>query len=390
LVSQHKTRALLHFFTDGRDSPPCAARQLWEKLKALFVAKSCVFVASVSGRIYLDRKKTWERTEKIYNALVLGTSDYRVPDIETGIQLAYQRGETDEFIQPTLVRNKDVTAKDNISDNDSIIFYNLRSDRARQFTKPFVQQDFESLNQNSFNRFKILRNLKFVAMTDFGPDLNVLTAFPSRDVPNTLPVALGPFYRQLYMSETEKYAHVTYFFNGGYKNPVAGEGRILVKSKAVDSYDKVPAMSVKEIADVAVETLRNKWYNFICVNFSNADMVGHTGNIEAARKGCEAVDRAVKKIWEVVKGEKGEMIITADHGNAENMYNPESKVVDTMHETDPVPLVIYTKKPIKLKGQDYTDISQAAGKLGDIAPTILDLAGIEKPKEMTGESLIIK
>ena len=385
LARQHKTKVLLHFFTDGRDAPPQAALRFWRNLESKLPPNTC-FVASVTGRLYLDRKKKWERTEKVYQLLVLGEAEYHAPSLEAAVRQAYRRGENDEFIEPTLIRNKQVTAQDNFSDNDSIIFFNLRSDRARQLTKPFVQEDFEGLNQGAFRRSKVLRNIKFVAMTDFGPDLGpVLTAFPSKDVKMTLPMVLGKFYKQAYVTETEKYAHVTYFFNGGYSQPVAGEHRIMVKSKDVASYDQVPPMSALEIARFTTKLLRLGWYNFVCVNFCNADMLGHTGNLTAARQGLAVVDQCLGRILRLVKSRQGELIVIADHGNAENMGSLNKRgelIVNTMHTTNPVPFIICTDKKIKLKGQ--------AGKLGDIAPTMLDLVGIRKPKEMTGRSLIIK
>ncbi len=390
LAKMHNIRFFLHFFTDGRDTHPHSAIDLWNSLKKMLEPGVCE-IGSVSGRLYLDRKKTWERTEQIYNALVLGKSDYESPDFESAVKAAYKRGESDEFISPTIIRSKSVTAADIISDGDSIIFYNLRSDRARQFTKPFVQEQFEQANQDAFRRAKILKNIRFVAMTDFGPDLGpVLTAYPSRDVHQSLPMVLKNHYRQLYISETEKYAHITYFFNGGYTEPIAGEHRILVRSKAVRSYQETPEMSAKEITAVVLEVLRQKWYNFICINFPNADMMGHTGNIESAVIACQAVDSAIAKILQEVEKNKGEAVITADHGNAENIgeevvENGES-VINTMHEKNPVPLIIYTKKKIALKDQDSNEPTH---KLADIAPTILALEGIPKPKDMTGESLII-
>jgi 2,3-bisphosphoglycerate-independent phosphoglycerate mutase len=348
-------------------------------------------IGSVSGRLYLDRKKTWERTEQIYNALVLGKSDYEAKDFESAIEAAYKRGESDEFISPTIIRNSAVTATDNISDGDSIIFYNLRSDRARQFTKPFVQEQFEHANQDPFRRAKILKNIRFVAMTDFGPDLGpVLTAYPSRDVHQSLPMVLKKHYRQLYISETEKYAHITYFLNGGYTEPVAGEHRILVRSKDVRSYKDAPEMSAKEITSVVLEVLREKWYNFICINFPNADMVGHTGDIKAAVITCQTIDHSIRDILQEVEKQNGEAVIIADHGNAENMGEEvgenNERVINTMHEKNPVPFIIYTKKKIALKGQDS---DESSCKLADIAPTILALEDIPKPKDMTGESLII-
>ena len=389
-TSKYTVRVLWHFFTDGRDSPPYAARDLWAQFKSSILGKNS-YVATLSGRLYLDRKKQWSRTEKLYNALVLGRAEFQCKDMDTAISEAYKRGESDEFIEPTIIRNKEVGDGDVISDNDAIIFYNLRSDRARQLTKPFVQDQFEQLNQGAFKRAKVLRNTLFVAMTDFGPDLGpVLTAFPSRDVSNTLPMVLGSFYKQVYVAETEKYAHITYFLNGGYTAPIAGEDRILISSKKVKSYDQTPEMSCEEITDIALKALTRKWYNFVGLNYANADMLGHTGNIQAAIIGCAFVDKQIARLVKFIKKSNGMLIITADHGNAEYMGHQDEEVdhliIDTMHETNPVPFIVVSKKNIKLKGQDD---EEPGGKLGDVAPTLLDLAGIEKPVEMTGESLVV-
>ena len=383
LLQKHKARMILHFFTDGRDSHPRYARDAWKHVCDT-IKGSALSVATVAGRLYLDRKKSWDRTEEIYNALVAGEAKYTERSFEDAITSAYARGETDEFISPTIIRNENTDAKDIIGDNDSIIFYNLRSDRARQLTKPFVQDTFEEANQGSFTRRKVLRNIKFVAMTDFGPDLGeVLTAYPSRDVRGTIPIALREDFRQVYIAETEKYAHVTYFFNGGYREPIAGEHRILVKSKDARSYDEVPEMSSREITSLVLELLKQGWYNFFCLNFANADMLGHTGNIIAARAGCEAVDRAIRQIFALVLKNQGTLVITSDHGNAENIGGDP---VNTMHETSPVPFIIAGEKKISLRGEKSGEVG---GKLGDIAPTILNIIGLEKPSEMTGENLTI-
>lgn len=389
-AAEHHVPTVWHFFTDGRDSLPHAALQHWQYLSSL-ITDHPLRIGTIAGRLYLDRKKDWKRTEQLYNALVLGKAEQQTTSIEDAVEQAYERGESDEFIAPTLIRNNQVTARDNISDNDAIIFFNLRSDRARQLTRPFVQHDFEQVSDRAFQRCKILRNIKFVAMTDFGPDLdNVETAFPARLVPKSLPFALNHGCRQLYISEMEKYAHVTYFFNGGYKEPVAGESRILVRSKDVDSYDETPKMSSPEIAKVILESLRQNWYDFICVNFCNADMLGHTGNSRAARQGCEIVDQCLGKIYKLLKSQGGNLVVVADHGNAEIMGEKTKngeEIINTTHETSPVPLIIYSARQIKLRPGT---LDKPAGRLADVAPTILDLIGIEKPEEMSGESLIVK
>lgn len=383
-----------HFFTDGRDSPPYGALQMWKDFRSKIISKNS-HVATIAGRLYLDRKKEWKRTEKIYRALVQGEAAYHCSDVVSAIEEAYKRGESDEFIEPTVIRDKDIKG-DVISDNDAIIFFNLRSDRARQLTKPFVQENFEELNQGGFRRGKVLRNIIFVAMTDFGPDLGpLLTAYPSRDIPQTLPMALKAYYKQAYIAETEKYAHITYFLNGGYTVPVAGEDRILVRSKDVRSYREAPEMSCKEITDIALKALKNKWYTFIGLNYANADMLGHTGDIRAASVGCAKVDRELARVVKCIQACKGTLIITADHGNAENMGEIAGEdgksVIDSMHEVNPVPLIAMTDKKITLLGQDESlPDSSPAGKLCDVAPTLLDLVGIEKPVEMTGKTLVVR
>ena len=272
-----------------------------------------------------------------------------------------------------------------IKDNDAIIFFNARSDRARQLTKAFVQDKFNEQNPGSFRRKRKLNNLVFVALTDFGPDLpNILTAYPSPDLKNTLAMELADL-RQLYIAETDKYGHLTYFFNGGYADPVAGEERILIKSPDARSYDSVPNMSAGTIADIVVKNIQNKIYDFAAVNFANPDMLGHTGNLSATIKGLEFMDKCVKKIvLEAVDKNRGYVVITADHGNAEEMIDIKTGKVDTQHSIFPVPFcIIGPAEPVrKIK-------LRSNGILADVAPTILYLMKRDKPQEMTGKNLII-
>ena len=284
---------------------------------------------------------------------------------------------------PTIVRNP-IKKPKFINNNDAIIFFNLRSDRARQITKPFVQKNFEDENPGSFKRHKVLKNLKFVALTNFGPDLDdIATVYKGKELTNTLPSALKDI-RQYYLAEREKYAHVTYFFNGGHGRPVNGEIWRVVKSAGVQNYESFPQMSIFELTDIVCEHLRFKDFDFITVNFSNADMIGHTGNINAAIKAIQYIDQSLGKIHKALIKRNGLLMITADHGNVEEMVNIKTHEQDTEHSSNPVPLIIVrkglNKKKMKLRG----------GILGDIAPTILDLIDINKPKEMTGRSLIVK
>ena len=395
------TNIYLHLFTDGRDSYKYGALKFLKKLRENMLENEKI--ATVIGRYYaMDRKKKWDRTEKAYNAITQGKADYFAATAEEAIQQAYNRGETDEFICPTIIVEK---AKHNkqglcvsgqpivkVKNGDDIIFFNLRSDRTRQLTKAFVQKNFNKMNPSSFTRKKILKDLTFVAMTDFGPDLdNILSAFPSQDVKVTLPMVLKDL-RQLYIAETEKFAHVTFFFNGGYADPVGGEERRMIPSPDVPKYDFKPEMSATKVTEEVIKSLSQNKHNFIVVNFANPDMVGHTGNLAAGIKACQVVDFCLGKIYTAIKKRKGVMIVTADHGNIEEMINEKTGEVDTQHSNFPVPLVLIDwrpevrEKPFKLS-QDYK--LRKDGVLGSVAPTILDLMKREKPKEMTEKSLII-
>jgi len=381
----------LHLFTDGRDSFKFGALKFLEKLEKKLLPNEQI--ATLSGRFYaMDRTQNWDRTKKVYNALVVGKAKFFSSSAKEAIQQAYQRGETDEFILPTIIVKKAKCDKQGacvdgdpiaqFKDNDSVIFFNLRSDRARQLTKTFVQKDFEKKNLQAFVREKILKKLNFVSMTDFGPDLDsIISAFPSEDLKNTLPMALKNL-RQLYIAETEKYAHVTYFFNGGYADPVAGESRKIIKSPNVATYDLQPEMSAYAVTEVIVDSLKNNLQDVIVVNFANTDMVGHTGNLTAGIKAVEVVDECIGKIYKEIKKRNGVLIVTADHGNIEEMINEQTGEVDTQHSSFPVPFIL-------INSNEKYDL-KTNGILANVAPTILDLLNIEKPKEMTEKSLIIK
>jgi len=398
LIRGHKVKDVyLHLFTDGRDSPKYAALKLIEAIQRDYLKYEQI--ATIIGRFYaMDRKKKWERLEKTYNALVLGEG-LKAKSPQAAITEAYNRGENDEFIQPYVI-TKTGKPLPRIGDGDAVIFFNLRSDRARQLAKVFVQKDFNKMNQGSFKRKKVFRNLKFIVMTDFGPDLDsISTAFPSADLRHTLPIQLADL-RQLYIAETEKYAHVTYFFNGGYADPVAGEARTVVPSPDVRSYDETPAMSSVDLTKIIINNLTSgiygrrdsrislsvnssKYkYDFTVLNFAAPDMIGHTGNLKAGIECCEEIDKYIDKIIKAYLQANGTILITADHGNIEEMINLETGEIDTEHSTNPVPFIVVNDK---LKGKIRL---REKGVLGDIAPTILELIGREKPKEMTGKSLI--
>ncbi len=370
-------KVFLHLFTDGRDSSPHSASTFLHELRGHMLANEKI--ATIMGRYYaMDRNKTWERTEAAYDAMVMGKGG-SAESAEMAIEQAYNRDETDEYISPTIIEEhgKPVAT---IQDNDVMYFINARSDRARQLTKAFVQPDFVKKNPGAFRRKKVPKNLRFVAMTDFGPDLpGVFTAFPSPDIPNAIARAIDGAYHQLYISETEKYAHVTYFINGGYAEAIDGETRELVQSGAIRSYAERPEMHSKEMVDRIIDHITNHGYDFICTNFPNADMVGHTGNFDAAKKAVYALDAELHRLVEAVLARDGQVFIVADHGNAEEMVNEKTKEMMTEHTKNPVPCIIIRR--------DSSHIRLRPGTLADVAPTLLKLMDVQIPDEMTGKPL---
>ena len=373
-------KVYLHFFTDGRDSPRYDAVKFLGEVRQRLLRGEVV--ASVTGRLYaMDRKKDWSRTEATYNLLTLGQGR-KERTAEAALRHAYNRGESDEFVPPTAMCDSRGRPRAVVRDHDAVVLYNLRSDRARQLAKPFVQRAFERENPGSFRRRRVVRDLCFVALTDFGPDLgNIFTAFPSRDVVNSLPFALSPL-RQLYVAESEKYAHVTYFFNGGYDRPVAGESRISVPSPDVLSYDATPEMAAPAITRHVLRALASKRFDVVVLNLANPDMVGHTGNLRAGVQAMECVDRCLARIARAVRAHRGTLLVTSDHGNVEEFINRSTGEVDTEHSTNPVPFLLYHSA---WRGRQFP---RRRGVLGDVAPTILQLLGLPKPSEMTRRSLL--
>jgi len=373
----------LHLFTDGRDSPKYASLQLVDNLEKKYL-NNCR-IATIMGRFYaMDRKKKWERTEKAFLVLTEGLGR-KANSAQQAITESYNRGESDEYIQPYTMNNKNINSR--IEETDSVIFFNFRSDRSRQLTKAFVQKDFHKMNPGSFKRKKKFDHIYFAAMTDFGPDLDdILTAYPSVDLSNTLPMVFSGL-KQLYIAETEKFAHVTYFFNGGYSGKVAGEEQLKVPSPDVMSYDKTPIMSSDKLARIVIKNIQktekkdNAKYDFTVLNFAAPDMVGHTGNIEAGIECCNKLDKLISDIVQAYLRVGGTVVITADHGNIEKMINQETGEIFTEHTTNQVPFLIINKSlknKIKLRQK---------GVLGDITPTIIKLAGHKKPKEMNRKAL---
>ncbi len=377
---QKQKKVYIHLFTDGRDAPLHGAITYLRLLEKYM--KNGERIASIMGRFYaMDRNKLWKRTEQAYTAMVLGKAAYKATSADDAIMQAYNRGETDEYISPTIIceHRKPIAT---INDGDAIFFFNARSDRARQITKAFVQQtEFTAHNPGAFKRKKMLRHIRFVAMTDFGPDLpGIYTAFPSPDISMCLAKAIGEERKQLYISETEKYAHVTYFINGGYPQPINGEKRELVTSTGHYSYAEHPQMMTKEVTNRVIGYLKKQQYDFICINFPNADMVGHTGNFAAAKKAVQTMDIHIHRLVQFVLSLGGDVLITADHGNAEQMIDPTTGEQMTEHTTNPVPCILVSERLQKKR-------LRKKGTLADIAPTILKMMNISSPKEMTGKSL---
>ena len=359
----------VHCFLDGRDVPPrCALTyidQLEEKMKELGVGK----IATVSGRYYaMDRDKRFERVVKAYDAMTLGDG-IEVKSGQDAVNKAYERDENDEFVQPS------VTGAATIDDNDAVIMYNFRPDRAREITRALVDPEFDG-----FERKKTVKNLKYVCMTQYEAGMPcVEIAFPPQTLTNTFGDYISDLgLKQLRIAETEKYAHVTFFFNGGVEAPAENEDRILVPSPKVATYDMQPEMSAEIVTEKVVKEIKDDKYDCIILNFANADMVGHTGIMEAAIAAVETLDKCVPQIVEAVLEKDGQILLTADHGNADVMADEEGNIV-TSHSLNPVPLVHIANNPVKFKKE---------GKLADIAPTMLTLMGLEIPEEMTGEVLI--
>lgn len=364
----------LHLFTDGRDSPRYYAREMLTRFVPHF---GDARVATIMGRFYaMDRNKNWDRTAQAYAAMTAGRAEYTAADPLEAVAHAYNRGESDEFISPTVMNGYR-----GMHDHDAIIFFNLRSDRARQLAKTFVQENFEAANATAhpFTRPKKL-NTRFVAMTDFGPDLGeILTAYPAETLTQTLTMTIGDL-KQLYIAESEKYAHVTYFFNGGYAEPVAGEARVLIPSGAAKHFDALPAMQTPVITERVVTALNGGAHNFIVANFANTDMVAHTGNLPAGIQAMEIADACLGKIVDAAQAVGGTVIITGDHGNLEEMINVSTNEIDTEHSANPVPVMVISEN---VKGRKL----RTNGVLGDIAPTILSLFRRPQPPAMTGRSL---
>lgn len=363
----------VHAFLDGRDTPPQSAKEFLEEIEKTLSENNLPPIASVIGRYWvMDRDKRWERVERAYNALLLAEGNSAKTAVE-GLEASYANGKNDEFVEPIVVGGK------RIEDNDAVIFFNYRPDRAREISSAIGLKDFDG-----FERKAVRKNLYYVCMTQYDETFGLPIAFKPERLTNILGKVLDDNnVKEFRTAETEKYAHITFFFNGGEEEPFKLETRKLVASPKVATYDLQPEMSAYEVCDNVLEALDNKEYGFILVNFANPDMVGHTGVMEAAVKAVEAVDTCVGKIAKKALENNVEMIITADHGNAEWMFNEQTNSPQTAHTTNPVPFILVTNENKNLKLKE-------TGALCDIAPTVLELLDIQKPQEMSGESLIQK
>ncbi len=365
----------IHCFLDGRDTPPASAESYIVKLQEKMNEKEIGKIASLSGRFYaMDRDKRWERVKKCYDALVKGEGNKAGNSVKA-IEDSYQKEVFDEFIEPTVICNGEEPIA-TIGKDDSVIFFNFRPDRARQITRALVDPNFKE-----FDTEKNL-NLYYVCFTNYDETMpNVHIAFKKEQINNTFGEYISKKgYTQLRIAETEKYAHVTFFFNGGEEKQYEKEDRILVPSPKVETYDMKPEMSAYEVTEKVLDAIKQDKYDAIILNYANTDMVGHTGSLEAAIKAVETVDECVGKVVELVEEKQGNLLITADHGNAEQMIDYSTGEPHTAHTTNPVPLVLVSNdKELKLK---------TGGKLADLAPTMLDLMNLNKPEEMTGESLL--
>ena len=370
-------KVYVHCFLDGRDTPPASGKGYVEELEAKMKELGVGKVASVMGRYYaMDRDNRWDRVERAYNALTRGEGGTAV-SAAAGIQASYDAEVNDEFVEPFVVV-EDGKPVATVKDNDSVIFFNFRPDRAREITRAFCDDDFKG-----FARDRRL-NLTYVCFTDYDDTIaNKLVAFKKEAIVNTFGQFLADNdMTQARIAETEKYAHVTFFFNGGVEEPNKGEDRILVPSPKVATYDLQPEMSAPAVCDKLVEAIKSGKYDVVIINFANPDMVGHTGIEDAAIKAIETVDACVGRAVDAVREMDGVLFICADHGNAEQLVDYETGTPFTAHTTNPVPFILVNADPsYKLR---------EGGCLADIAPTLIELMGMEQPKEMTGKSLLVK
>ena len=370
-------KVYVHCFLDGRDTAPTSGKEFIEELEAKMKEIGVGKIASISGRYYaMDRDNRWDRVEKAYKVLTTGEGETAESAV-AAMEASYAKDVTDEFFVPTAIteNGKPIAT---IKDNDTVIFFNFRPDRAREITRTFCMDDFDGFDRGA------RKNVKYICFTEYDVTIpNKEVAFKKVELKNTFGEYLAAHdMTQARIAETEKYAHVTFFFNGGVEEPNKGEDRILVKSPKVATYDLQPEMSAPEVCDKLCAAIRSEKYDVIIINFANPDMVGHTGILDAAIKAVETVDTCVGKAVEALKEVDGQMFICADHGNAEQLVNYETGEPLTSHTTNPVPFILVNADPSYTLKED--------GCLADIIPTMIELMGMEQPAEMTGKSLLIK
>lgn len=375
LAAQRGAREVyLHAFLDGRDTPPRSAKTSIDLIDAKFNELNCGRIASLIGRYYaMDRDNRWDRVEKAYNLMTQAKAEFSYANATDALNAAYQRDENDEFVAASsIVAHNQADAT--INDGDSVLFLNFRADRARQMSRVFVEPDFAG-----FKKQVTPKLAAFVTMTEYAKDIPAPAAFPSVALTNVLGEWLAKHNKtQLRISETEKYAHVTFFFSGGREELFEGEDRVLIPSPQVATYDLQPEMNSEMLTDKLVEAIHAGVHDVIICNYPNGDMVGHSGVFSAAVKACEAVDHCIGRVIEALKETGGEALITADHGNAEQMENVQTGQAHTAHTSEPVPFIYF--------GRQATALS--AKKLSDVAPTMLHLLGMEQPEEMTGSTIM--
>jgi len=361
----------LHAFLDGRDTPPKSAQHSIELMQATFTRLGKGRVASLIGRYFaMDRDNRWDRVEQAYHLIVEGKAEHHSDYAVDGLIAAYERGETDEFVKATTIGEPV-----RVEDGDAVVFMNFRADRARELTRCFVEPGFDA-----FQRTRVPQLAGFVMLTQYAASIPAPSAFAPEPLTNVLGEYLANNGKtQLRIAETEKYAHVTFFFSGGREEPFAGEERILIPSPQVATYDMQPEMSAPEVTDRIVEAIEQQRYDVIIVNYANGDMVGHTGVFEAAVKAVECLDKCMGRIVEALDKVGGEALITADHGNVEQMEDAMTGQAHTAHTCEPVPFIYYGKRKLKVR---------EGGVLADVAPTMLTLLGLPVPTEMTGRSIV--
>jgi 2,3-bisphosphoglycerate-independent phosphoglycerate mutase len=373
LVEKGVERFYVHAFLDGRDTPPRSASDSIEALERELTALGAGRIATLVGRYYaLDRDNRWQRVETAYKLVSCGEAEYHSPNALHALQAAYARDESDEFVKATVIGDPV-----RMSASDGVMFLNFRPDRARELSRALIASTFDH-----FERPVVVAKDQFLTLTQYSQDLHSLCAFPPESIENSIGEYLGKLGKtQLRIAETEKYAHVTFFFNGGREEPFAGEDRILIPSPNVASYDEQPEMSAYELTDRLVDAIKGNTFDLIVCNYANGDMVGHTGDFNAAVKAVQTLDECLRRVVDATLEVNGECLITADHGNVEQMLDPESGQAHTAHTLNPVPLIFVSDRA--------QDCQLRNGSLCDIAPTLLHLMNLPVPAEMEGQSLLL-